>query len=132
MSLISDIFAGLGSGFLKPIADIFNKKQDAHIEQLKVDGKVDQGLLEAYIAQVNARRDLSLAWMSHFIGRLGYALFIIPLGVWWSAIITYCIVKPWVPWWPKVLALPDNILPWGTGIVAFLFLTSKIDQWTRR
>lgn len=134
MSIISDIFAGGIAGILQPISAMFTKHEDVKLEMFKVDGKVDEGLLSAYKAQLAARRDLLVAQQAHFGGRAMQYLFVYPLGAWWASIIVYCMFSNYAAfeWMKPVKALPENLLPWGAMMVGFLFLGSKIDNWVRK
>lgn len=127
-----NILGSLISGVLSPLMTYLNKKEDVSLEKFKVNGEVDKTLVDAYKVQLTAKRDLLLAQQNHFGGRMMQYLFVYPLGLWWTAIIVYCIFSPYFDWMKPVKALPTNLLPWGAGIMAFLFLGSKIDNWTRR
>lgn len=136
MSFWSSLASGALEGILSPITGVINtyinRTNDTTSVKIKAQQAGDKDLLDSLTAQLNARKEVLIEQQRTLGGRVNQYLFIWPLGVWWAAIITYCLVKPWVPWWQPVLALPDNILSWGAGMVSFLFLTSKIDQWVRR
>lgn len=129
---IADIAKGVMEGVVGPLFGWLNKKEDVNLEKFKVDGKVDGQALAAHIEALKARRDVLLEAMKYRGIRMIQYGFMVPLMLWWNAIIAYCLIKPWYPWWPQVLALPSNLDYIASGIVAFLFLTSKIDEWRRK
>ena len=121
MSIITDVIAGV----LSPLSSWLNKREHVSLEKYKVDGKVDVEAVKAAVEALKARRDLHMEYSKYIGFRVVMYGFMVPLAVWWNAIIAYCILHPWFPWWEKVLALPDNLQYISAGIIAFLFLYSK-------
>lgn len=132
MSFIADIFKGTIEGVAGPLFGWLNKKEDVSLEKFKVDGVVDVEAVKGHIALLQARRDVLLEAMKYRGIRMVQYGFMVPLMFWWVAVIAYCILNPWYPWWPKVLALPVGAEYIGPGIIGFLFLASKIDDWRRK
>lgn len=113
LSLAKDILGVV----IKPITDLFAKKLDVDLEKYRVDGKLDEARLQASMtawANMTTLGDRGMRW-----------LFVYPLGAWWTAIIIDCIGRPFFKWEWHVLALPETLMPWAAGIIAFLFLTSR-------
>lgn len=117
---------------LKSITDIFTKKMDVDVEKFKVNGQVDQNLLNAHIRSIEAKRDVLLEGMKYKGFRMMQYFFVYPLCFWWASIVFYCLFKPYFPALQPVLALPDPLNSWAGGMISFLFLTSKIDNWVRK
>lgn len=127
-SAISSVFSGL----IGPLFTYLNKKEDVSLEKFKVNGQVDQSLLQAHVESLKARRDVLLQAMQYRGVRMVQYFFVYPLCFWWSAVIMYCILKPYFPELQPVLALPNPLNDWAAGIIGFYFLTSKVDQWVRK
>lgn len=129
---IGDIFKGITEGVVGPLFGWLNKKEDVNLEKFKVDGVVDQNLVQGYIAQLNARKEVLLAQQKYAGDRWMKYLFVYPLGLWFAAIVVYCILHPYFLDVKPVLDLPPIMKEWGGYIVGFLFLVSKIDGWVRK
>jgi hypothetical protein len=133
MSFIGDIAKGLSEGLVSPLFSWLNKKEDKEIEKLKIDGKLDQTLVENYRQEIAIRAEISKDRRKTAGGRAMEYIFVYPLGAWWTGIIVYCIVKPWVPWWQPVLALPaGDFMTWAGVMIGAVFAVSKLDQWIRK
>lgn len=129
---IGSIAKGVMEGVVGPLFGWLNKKEDVKIEQFKVDGVVDVEAVRGHIALLQARRDVLLEAMKYRGMRMVQYGFMVPLVIWFNAIIFYCIAHPYFPEVQKVLALPANLEYILSGIIAFLFLSSKIDDWKRK
>lgn len=114
MSLISDLLAGGLQGVISPITGmvtaIFNKKTDAKTEEGKQDVQV-----------IESRNRLMETIHGDPAVATGFYLFIVPSGLHYASVVVYCLVKPWVPWWQVVLAIPGNMQYIPYAVVAFLF-----------
>ena len=123
MSLVSSIFEGLSSGFLKPIADIFNKKQDANIERFRVDGQVDMKLIEAHLALAQSQNELRKSQAVQFL----ILLFGLPLAFYYGKILV----------WDAALhlgytdAVKGDVAVWNKMVVTFLFGASALQAWRK-
>lgn len=79
--------------------------------------------VEEIRAEMQARaeaRKVLIAEQGHLLsaGRIGRLLFVLPLGVWWAAVIADSIFR--FSW--NVAALPAPLDEWAGGIVLSLFL----------
>jgi hypothetical protein len=104
------VISSLLAGVVQPIVSIFTKKEDTKVAEGRDDASVIQSRT-TLLGQIH--RDPAVA--------VGWYMFIVPTGVWFSAIVVYCILHPWYPWWAKVLALPENIQYIPYAVVTFLF-----------
>lgn len=129
---IKDIISGITEGVVGPFFGWLNKKEDISLEKFKVNGVVDVEAVKGHIALLRARRDILIEAMKYRGMRMVQYGFMVPLVVWFNAVIAYCIIHPVYDWWPKVLPLPSNLEYILAGIIAFLFLSSKIDDWKRK
>jgi hypothetical protein len=130
---IGAIAKGVMEGVIGPLFGWLNKKEDVSLEKFKVNGQVDMTLVNAYRAEMALKAELVKDRRKTRAGRIEEYLFVYPLGVWWGAVILYCIIKPWVPWWKPVLALPEGqFMTWAGWMVAAIFAVSKLDGWIRK
>lgn len=114
MSLVSELLKGGLEGIVSPITGmvtaIFTKKEDTKVEE----GRQDVSVIQSRNALLGSiHRDPAIA--------TGFYLFIVPSGLHYSSVVLYCLVKPWVAWWPVVLAIPGNMQYIPYAVVAFLF-----------
>lgn len=123
MSLISDIFSGLSSGLFQPIASIFNKKQDANIEQFKVNGQVDIQLIQAHLALAQSQNEVRKTTAVQVL----ILLFGLPLAFYYGKILV----------WDAALhlgytdAVKGEVAVWNKMVVTFLFGASALQAWRR-
>lgn len=127
-----ELISSIVSGVLSPLFSWLNKREDVSLEKFKVNGQVDQSLLNAHIESLRARRDVLVEGMKYRGFRAMQYFFVYPLCFWWTAIVFQCVFRPYFPQIKTVLALPDPLNEWAGGMIAFLFLTSKIDNWVRK
>lgn len=121
---LEGIARALGEGILTPIAAIFNKKTDASIEKYKIDGTVNVEAMRQDTEIIKARADLAKAMKDDVTTRLGRWFFVFPVGIWFSAIVFYCIAGPYFPEIKIVKALPNNLDYIPYAVVAYLFVTA--------
>jgi hypothetical protein len=99
------------------IGGLLSKGLDYYIA--KADGNVRKAiaLMEADRVRIQSQRDITIRAMSHPIWWLGWALFVLPLGIYWNKVIVY----------DKVLKLGATdpltgfVLDWSGYIVLSLF-----------
>lgn len=128
MSFISDLVSGGLSGIISPITTaitaIFTKKEDVSLEKFKVEGKVDLGLIAAYVELMKAKTDLL---KNKWIVAL-QVLFGLPLAFYYGKALV----------WDAALhlgttdAMHGQVATWNGWIVAFLFAHSALDSWNRK
>ena len=100
------------------------KKQDVVLEKYKVDGTVNAELIRSDVEVIKARVDLAKARSNDTVDRWGRRLLIYPTGVWFSAIVGYCLLHPYFPGILSVLALPPNLEYIPYAVVAYLLVTA--------
>lgn len=100
------------------------KKQDVVLEKYKVDGVVKVDLIRQDTEVVKARVDLAKAMKDDPATRWGKRFFIYPVGVWFAAIVYYCILHPYFPQILPVLALPPQLDYIPYAVIAYLFVTA--------
>lgn len=119
-SIVSSVI----SGVLSPLFTWLNKKEDTKLAEFRVDGQVDQSLIAAHIAIIQAQAGLLKSqWLIALQVGFGF-----PLMIYYGK----CIL------WDKVLdlgstdPLKGDISTYSLWIVSFLFLHSAITEWTRK
>ena len=93
-----------------PLFTWLNKKEDTKVVELQGDVSVIQSR-NTLLGIIH--RDPAIA--------TGWYLFIVPTGIWYTAIVLYCLLHPYFLSIPAVLALPPNIMYIPYAVVAFLF-----------
>jgi hypothetical protein len=104
-------------GLLTGLPSLIGKGLDYYTARSNGDVEKAIALMQADQALIAARRDAMIAGMSHPIWWLGWALFVLPLGIYWTKVIV----------WDKVLALGSTapltglIGDWAGTVVLGLF-----------
>lgn len=104
-------------GLLTNLPGLLSKGLDYYIKRADGDVAKAIALMEADRVRIQAQRDITIAGMSHPIWWLGWALFVLPLGIYWCKVIV----------WDKVLKLGTTdpltgfVLEWGAAIVLGMF-----------
>lgn len=106
LNLIPSILKELVSPFFQWM----NKKEDVRLETDRND-----------VAVIQARTSLLAKISNVWSVQLGWALFIVPTGLWYSAIIVDSVARKYFLWEWRVLALPDNIAYIPYAVITFLF-----------
>ena len=101
--LLVSVFTG---GTLEKILDSVNKSMDAGVERERIKGEVTQKWIEAQAALLVGRT----WWFQLF--------FVIPLGMWWTAVIFDSIFG----WEHNIAALPPPLDEWAGWIISALFI----------
>lgn len=104
---IIKLFAGMFTGgTLDKILDTIESKMDNETEKERIKAEVT-------MTYVNAQANL-------LVGRTWWfqLFFIVPLGLWWSAVIADSIFG----WEHNILALPSPLDEWAGWIISYLFL----------
>jgi hypothetical protein len=94
--------------------------------QAKDKGRTDRAQIEmateiarATVAEVEVRADLEKARMGHWPFWVFVALFMVPLGVWWSSVL-WVSTFPWLGW--TVHDLPnEHMREWAGWMLKWLF-----------
>jgi hypothetical protein len=104
-------------GLLTGLPSLIGKGLDYYIARSNGDVQKAIALMQADQALIAARRDATIAGMNHPIWWLGWALFVLPLGIYWCKVIV----------WDKVLALGSTdplsgmVGDWAGYVVVGLF-----------
>lgn len=129
--MLAAILSGLSifSGVASTVFGYLTKKADINLEKYKVDGQVDQVLVQADIQLMASQRDIILA-QNQFRGyRYLHYLFGYPLGVYFSLILftkltanmPYMKQFSWDIDW-----LSGEQIVWASAIVGGLWLQSTV------
>lgn len=108
------------------------KIQDVSLEKYKVDGTVKVDLINQDVAIIQARQALLAAGQQYVGVRVMQYGFVYPLMIWFTSIIGYCLLHPYFPSIPPVLALPDPLNQWAGWMVMYLFLHSSVQEYFKK
>lgn len=117
--------ANLLPNIISGVFGYLNKKEDSSLEKYRVDGVVNVEAMRQDTAIIQARAELAKAMKDDPSTKIGRWLIIIPTGLWYSAIIVYCIFHnafPEYTW--QILALPPNLNYIPYAVVAYLLVTA--------
>lgn len=131
--MINLLIKWLGGGILDKVIDAFTKSEDIRLQNAKIDADVAKEAMKAYVSAQQDQNRLQEAKFAFPWFWLMIAMFIIPLGAWWTAVIADSIFH--FGW--KVANLPTQELrEWASQMIAFLFYTggtvAGIKMLTRR
>ena len=101
--LLVSVFTG---GTLEKVLDLVNKNMDAGVERERIKGEVTQEWIRAQANLLVGRT----WWFQLF--------FVIPLGLWWTAVILDSIFG----WEHNIAALPSPLDEWAGWIISALFV----------
>lgn len=101
--LFVSLFTG---GTLEKVLDLVNKNMDAGVERERIKAEVTQRWIEAQANLLVGRT----WWFQLF--------FVIPLGLWWTAVILDSIFL----WEHDIAALPPPLDEWAGWIISALFI----------
>jgi hypothetical protein len=102
---------------IKGVFSVASKGLDYYIKLADGDTQRAVALMAADQARIQAQRDITVAGFNNPVFLIGWALFIFPLGIYWSKILIY----------DKVLELGTTdplsgfVLEWGGWMVSYLF-----------
>lgn len=102
----SFLVSTLTGGSLDKILDTINKKMSNDVQREEVKAEVTKKWIEAQASLLVGRT----WWFQLF--------FVIPLGIWWSAVIADSIVG----WDHNIAALPTPLDEWAGWIISALFI----------
>lgn len=103
----------LSGGMLKQVFAHLDKRADAQTERERISAEIVKERISAEVERRNAQRDVLLAgnrWLQW--------LFVVPLGVWFTAVIADSIF--YFPF--DIAALPAPLDEWSGLIISALFL----------
>ena len=117
---MSALIALLAGPLLKALVGLMERRLSAKEREGELAAEL---AVEEIRAEMQARaeaRKVLIAEQGHLLsaGRIGRLLFVLPLGVWWAAVIADSIFR--FSW--NVAALPAPLDEWAGGIVLSLFL----------
>ncbi|WP_428700379.1 hypothetical protein [Stappia sp.] len=121
---MSALLGFLAGPLLAALVKVFENRVAERSETARISadlaGQAIRGEIEA---RAHARAVL-IAEQGHFLSaaRLGRLLFVLPLGLWWSAVIADSILS--FDW--DVAALPPPLDEWAGGILLSLFLVDGV------
>jgi len=110
-----------GGGVLDKVIDAFTKSEDIRIKGKEIDADTIKHAMTSYVAAQADQNATQVAKFQFPWFWMMVALFILPLGVWWSAILIDSTFDA-VDW--KVANLPTQELrDWAGQMITFLFYT---------
>jgi hypothetical protein len=107
------------------VSGYFNKKLDTDLEKYKVDGKIDETLISAEVAIIQAKANAS----SHL--NFAHYLFIVPTGVYYACILFDAVTEALFGWDWDVQPLGGWAAFTAQLIISFLFLHSALRVYRR-
>lgn len=129
--MLAAILSGLSifSGVTSTVFGYLTKKADINLEKYKVDGQVDQVLVQADIQLMASQRDIILA-QNQFRGyRYLHYLFGYPLGIYWTLVL-FTMITEKMPGFERyswdIHMLSGAQLTWASAIVGGLWLDSAL------
>src|SRR5690554_3713579 len=104
--LLGTLWSSLTGGSLDSILDTINRHYDSEVEREKVKAEVTK-------TWINAQANL-------LVGRTWWfqLFFVVPLGLWWTAVIFDSIFG----WEHDIAALPSPLDEWAGWIISALFI----------
>ena len=104
-------------GLLTGLPGLLSKGLDYYIKRADGDTARAIELMKADQARIAAQRDITIAGMGHPIWWAGWAMFVFPLGVYWSKILIWDKVLMW----GRTDPLEGFVLEWAGWMVGGLF-----------
>lgn len=128
--MFTSILSGLSilGGVASSAFGYFSKKADIGLEKYKVDGLVDQKLVEADVQIIQAQKELLLAQNQYGGYRYLHYLFGYPLALYFTACLVDAVTEK-IPGWENtwdVLAMNQTLSQWSGWIIGGLFLHASI------
>lgn len=128
--MLAAIMSGLSilSGVTSTVFGYFSKKADISLEKYKVDGIVDQKLVEADVAIAQAQKELLLAQNQYGGYRYLHYCFGYPLAIYFMAVLFDAVTEK-IPGWENswdVMAMNQTMSQWSGWIIGGLFLHASI------
>lgn len=128
--MLEAIFAGLKfiGNFTGGLFGYLGKKADISLEKYKVDGQVDQTLVQADIELIKAQKDLIVTQNQYKGYRYLHYLFGYPLAIYFTACLFDAVTEK-IPGWENtwdVMAMNQTLSTWSGWIIGGLFLHASI------
>lgn len=128
--MFASILSGLGllSGVATTVFGYFSKKADINLEKYKVDGQIDQSLVQADIKLIEAQKELQTSQNSYGGYRYLHYCFGYPLAIYYMACLFDAITEkiPGMENTWDVMAMNQTLSQWSGWIIGGLFLHASI------
>lgn len=108
----------LSGGMLDKVLDAANKRADSATERERIASEIVKAQIGAEVARRNAQKDVAIAGMSHWVWWLGWALFVVPVGIYHAAIFLVSTFGLDI----VILRVPPVQEEWGWQIVQSIFI----------
>lgn len=117
---MSALLAFLAGPLLSALVGLMERRLSAKEREGELAAELAAQEIRAELQARAEARKVLIAEQGHFLsaGRIGRLLFVLPLGLWWTAVIADSIFR--FSW--NVSALPAPLDEWAGGIVLSLFL----------
>jgi hypothetical protein len=87
IGIITWILTKLSGGLLDKVLDAFSKSEDARVRAREIDSDTTKAALKAYVETVKSQNALQQAKLGFPWFWIMAGMFVIPLGLWWGAIL---------------------------------------------
>ena len=121
---MSALLGFLAGPLLAALVKAFESRVAARSEAARISADLAAQAIRGEIEARAHARAVLIAEQGHFLSaaRLGRLLFVLPLGLWWSAVIADSVFS--FDW--DVAALPPPLDDWAGGILLSLFLVDGV------
>lgn len=113
-ALAAFVLKMLSGGMLKQVFTHLEHRADSQTERERISADIVQSQVAAEIERRNAQRDVLVQTSNHWL----QWLFVVPLGVWFTAVILDSIF--YFPF--DIAALPHPLDDWAGWIISAIFL----------
>lgn len=115
------ILTSIANIIIGPIVSIFNKKEDTKLEKHRINGKIDIESIHKDIEVTKAIVELNKVGKEDPTIKVGRLFFIIPTGIFYTAVVGDSVLHRYFLYDYRVEALPSNLMYIPYAVIAFLF-----------
>ncbi|MHC5654267.1 hypothetical protein [Stappia sp.] len=121
---MSGLLGLLAGPLLAAMVSLLEKRIDAHTRDRDVSAELAAEAIRGEMAARAEARAVLIAEQGHLFSaaRIGRLLFVLPLGLWWTAVILDSVFR--FSW--NVAALPPPLDDWAGAILLSLFLVDGV------
>lgn len=126
--VLSGLLRLLSGGLLDQVVGLLRARQDREGQRDRLDTEAAMAAVQAELEARRAAADIVRAEQGWWLTAMIRPLFVLPLAVWWAAVILDSIGR--FAW--SVAALPAPLDEWAGWIIAGYFLTAPFVDRRRR